>query len=100
MKLIKESPLFFILICTSIIYAALYMGQYTGQKEEKKYPYRRFDWDKIDEAIEKIINADFNINPKRIGMDNVGCEFCPFRDICFMKEEMIENEKEKDDVII
>lgn len=34
MKLIKESPLFFILICTSIIYAALYMGQYAGQKEE------------------------------------------------------------------
>ena len=23
------------------------------QKEEKKYPYRRFDWDKIDEAINK-----------------------------------------------
>ena len=50
--------------------------------------------DKIDEAIEGIINAEFNINPKRIGMENVGCEFCSFRDICFMKEEMIENLKE------
>lgn len=34
MKLIKESPLFLILICTSIIYAVLYVGQYAGQKEE------------------------------------------------------------------
>ena len=34
------------------------------------------------------------VNPKKIGMDNVGCEFCQFKDICFMKEEMIENLKE------
>lgn len=50
--------------------------------------------EKIDEAITNIIEAKFDINPKRIGMDNVGCEYCQFRDICFMKEEMIENLKE------
>ena len=49
---------------------------------------------KIDEAIDDILNAKFDINPKKIGMDNVGCEFCSFRDICFMKEEMITNLKE------
>ena len=49
---------------------------------------------KIDEAIDGIIKAEFKINPKRIGMENVGCEFCSFKDICFMKEEMIENLKE------
>ena len=27
-------------------------------------------------------------------MNNVGCEFCGFKDICFMKEEMIEHLKE------
>ena len=50
--------------------------------------------DKIDEAINNIIDAKFDINPKRIGMDNVGCEFCSFKDICFMKEEMLVNLKE------
>ncbi len=50
--------------------------------------------EKIEDAILGIVNADFSINPKRIGMDNVGCEFCKFRDICFMKEEMIVNLKE------
>lgn len=49
---------------------------------------------KIDEATGDIMDANFDINPKRIGMDNVGCEFCSFRDICFMKEEMIVNLKE------
>lgn len=50
--------------------------------------------EKIDEAIDNIINAKFDINPKRIGMNNIGCEFCEFRDICFMKEKMITNLKE------
>ena len=49
---------------------------------------------KINEAIDNILDANFQINPKRIGMENVGCDFCEFRDICFMKEEMIENLKE------
>ena len=50
--------------------------------------------EKIEEAIDNILDANFKINPKKIGMDNVGCEFCEFRDICFMKEEMLENLKE------
>lgn len=49
---------------------------------------------KINEAIDNILEANFKVNPKKIGMDNVGCEFCQFKDICFMKEEMIENLKE------
>ena len=50
--------------------------------------------DKIDEAINGIVNAKFDINPKRVGMDNVGCSYCEFRDICFMKEKMVNNLKE------
>ena len=50
--------------------------------------------DKIDNAIDNIINAKFDINPKKIGMNNVGCEFCEFKDICFMKEDMLEELKE------
>ena len=49
---------------------------------------------KIDEAIDKIINAEFQINPKRVGMNNLGCEYCKFKDICFFTEKNIENLKE------
>ena len=41
---------------------------------------------KIDESIDKIIDAEFNINPKRIGMNNLGCKYCQFKDICFFNE--------------
>ena len=46
---------------------------------------------KIDESINKIIDAEFNIDPKRIGMDNLGCKYCQFKDICFFSEKDIKN---------
>ena len=49
---------------------------------------------KIDEAIDGIIKANFSINPKRVGMDNLGCKYCSFKDICFYTEANIENLKE------
>ena len=52
--------------------------------------------DKIIEASENILDANFKVNPKRIGKDNLGCEYCSYRDICFKKEEdFIELEKHK-----
>lgn len=42
--------------------------------------------EKINEARDKILDADFNINPKKIGDVNVGCEYCKNKDICFMRE--------------
>ena len=47
--------------------------------------------DKIEEAIDNIINAKFDINPKRVGTDNIGCMYCKYRDICFVKEKDIYN---------
>jgi len=42
----------------------------------------------IDGAISDILNAKFDINPKKIGYFNdVGCKYCKFRDLCFRKEE-------------
>ena len=41
----------------------------------------------IDEAIRKIINGEFFINPKVVNGKNVACEYCKFKDICFMKKE-------------
>jgi len=49
---------------------------------------------KIDDAINDILNVRFDINPKRIGLNLKGCEYCKFKDICYMKEENIVNLKE------
>ena len=49
---------------------------------------------KIEEAIQGILNGHFDINPKRIGMDNLGCKYCSYKDICFMNEKNIKNLKE------
>lgn len=42
---------------------------------------------KIDEAINLIEKREFTINPKKINGINKGCEFCCFKDICYVKEE-------------
>ena len=41
----------------------------------------------IDKAIDNILEADFNIDPKIINGDNVSCKFCEYRDICYRKEK-------------
>ncbi len=41
---------------------------------------------KIDEAIQGIQNGDFEINPKQIKRDNISCEFCKYKDLCYMTE--------------
>ena len=43
--------------------------------------------DKIKDATKKILDADFAINPKRIDGKNIGCQYCPFSDICFKTEK-------------
>jgi len=50
--------------------------------------------EKINTAIDEILDVKFDINPKRI--DNVlkGCEYCKFKDICYRKEEDIINLKQ------
>lgn len=60
----------------------------------------------IDEARDKILNREFYINPKKIGVKNLmGCENCTYKELCFMTEDNIINLKEyknleflKDDV--
>lgn len=42
---------------------------------------------KISLASNKILEADFNINPKIIDGENIGCKYCKYQDICFIKEE-------------
>ena len=45
---------------------------------------------KIIEASEKVYNAEFNINPKQLKGKNIGCEYCKYKDICYMKHDNIE----------
>ena len=40
---------------------------------------------KIDETIDNILSSKFDINPK-YDNENIGCEFCKYKDLCFMKE--------------
>lgn len=42
---------------------------------------------KIKEATNNILDGKFDINPKKIGKDIVGCEFCSYRDICYKTEK-------------
>lgn len=52
----------------------------------------------IIKAMGLIKIGDFDINPKRVGTDLVGCEFCPFKDICFHTEADVKNLKEYKDL--
>ena len=43
--------------------------------------------DKIETVIDNIKNNKFDINPKVSGDYNIGCEYCKFRDICFVNNK-------------
>lgn len=43
--------------------------------------------EKIEEAVNNIINGNFDINPKEIKFDNIGCKFCKYKDLCYMTEK-------------
>ena len=45
---------------------------------------------KIIEASEKVYNAEFNINPKQLKGKNIGCKYCKYKYICYMKHDNIE----------
>lgn len=47
----------------------------------------------INDAALNILNSKFDINPKRIDNDLIGCQYCKFNDICYMKEENVINLK-------
>ena len=49
---------------------------------------------KIEEARDNILNTNFEINPKKVGKVNLGCEYCNFKDICYMEPKDIVELKE------
>ena len=75
-------------------------GFYKYSRVLNDYEFLKMDEiveDKIKNATNSILNAQFDINPKRIGKENLGCSFCPYKDICFYQEEdIIDLEEHKD----
>lgn len=41
----------------------------------------------IENRVEDILNADFKINPKIYGKENISCKYCNYHDICFYQEK-------------
>ncbi len=50
----------------------------------------------LKKAFNEIEKGDFKINPKRIGKNNVSCQYCPFKDICYRDESDLETHPEFD----
>jgi len=40
---------------------------------------------KIEETINNVLDSKYDINPKYDNL-NIGCEFCRYKDLCYMKE--------------
>ena len=61
--------------------------------EEEMNSITSFIDKKIDYARDNILDANFNINPKKYKdeKDVTSCKFCKYRDLCFRKNEQIEN---------
>ena len=53
---------------------------------------------KINEASDNILNGKFDINPKEIDNKNIGCDFCKYKDICYMTNSDIVILKKCDNV--
>ena len=49
---------------------------------------------KIKEASINILDSRFDINPKEMNNEVIGCKFCKYKDICFMKPKDIVTLKE------
>lgn len=49
---------------------------------------------KIKEASMSILDSKFDINPKEMNNENIGCSFCKYKNICFMKQKDVVTLKE------
>jgi len=50
---------------------------------------------KIEEAANNILDAKFNIEPKKIDKTDISCIYCPYKDICFKHPDKYEYKKKQ-----
>ncbi len=55
--------------------------------EDTLYDLVNYTKSYIDKSTDAIIEGDFAINPKYYDGKNVSCEFCQFKDLCYMSEK-------------
>ena len=53
---------------------------------------------KIDEARDNILSCNFEIDPKNIKFKNISCEYCKYKDICYMNQNNVKILKEIGDL--
>ena len=58
----------------------------------------KYTKDEIENKIDKILAADFSINPKVYAGKNVACEYCKFKDLCYMTDSDTVNYPKVDDL--
>lgn len=59
-------------------------GQYAKvYSENDMYSLIKTVEDLIADAFDKIIDGDFEINPKTINNENQSCKYCPYANICY-----------------
>ncbi|MBR4350836.1 MAG: PD-(D/E)XK nuclease family protein [Bacilli bacterium] len=51
---------------------------------------------KINEMIEGILSASFEIDPKKLDDEDMSCKYCKYKDICFKKEKDYKKLDKKD----
>ena len=55
--------------------------------DETLYNLVKYTQKHISDKPDDILNSNFDINPKVYAGKNISCEFCNFKDLCFMKEK-------------
>ena len=65
-------------------------GAYTKTiDDDTLYDLVKYTKNIIDTNTDDIIKGDFSINPKNYNKKNVSCEYCQFRDLCYMNDNDI-----------
>ncbi len=62
------------------------------------YNLIKYTKDEIETKLDSILESDFSINPKSYAGKNISCEYCKFKDICFMNDSDIVNYPKVDDL--
>ena len=55
--------------------------------DDMLYDLVQYTKNHISEKTDDILSSKFDINPKVYAGKNIACDFCQFKDLCFMKEK-------------